>query len=171
MTVFLSYSRDDADAIEQLRKDIEALRGPVWFDRKLRGGQDWWNEILEEIRDCDLFVLAVSDRSLRSIACLAEMRYALRLTEGIPPGGGGRRRSASRSRRGLPNPTRRFRTTHDWQRARAGPGGRRCRGARATCRIRSLIHPPCPSRTATRFGEGWPLRLSTRTTRWSWWPC
>jgi TIR domain len=85
MTVFLSYSRDDADEVELLREDIEALRSPVWFDRKLIGGQDWWNEILEEIRACELFVLAVSDRSLRSIACLAEMRYALDLRRAFLP--------------------------------------------------------------------------------------
>lgn len=85
MTVFLSYSRDDADVVEMMRDDVEALRGPVWFDRKLIGGQDWWNEILEEIRACELFVLAVSDRSVRSIACLAEMRYALELRRPFLP--------------------------------------------------------------------------------------
>jgi hypothetical protein len=37
MTVFLSYSRDDADEVELLREDIEALRSPVWFDATTTG--------------------------------------------------------------------------------------------------------------------------------------
>ena len=44
------------------------LRGDVWVDARLAGGQDWWNTILEAIRKSDLFVLAVSESALASEA-------------------------------------------------------------------------------------------------------
>ncbi|HSB85738.1 MAG TPA: toll/interleukin-1 receptor domain-containing protein, partial [Ilumatobacteraceae bacterium] len=40
------------------------------------GGQIWWDEILRQVRDCEVFVLAVSLHSLASEACLAEWEYA-----------------------------------------------------------------------------------------------
>ena len=49
---------------------------PVWYDKSIVGGQEWWDEILSQIRDCRLFVLAISKYSLGSEACLAEWDYA-----------------------------------------------------------------------------------------------
>jgi len=49
----------------------------VWLDKSLSGGQHWWDEILRQIRECRLFVLATSRHSLSSGACLAEASYAL----------------------------------------------------------------------------------------------
>jgi TIR domain/SIR2-like domain len=85
MDVFLSYARTDAELIGELRADIEGSRRTVWFDRDLEGGQRWWDEILEQIRGCDLFVLALSDDSARSRACLAELSYAVAVGRTIFP--------------------------------------------------------------------------------------
>ncbi len=76
MAVFLSYARQDTGPVEPLRRDLEDLIGSVWIDSRLTGGQDWWNEILGQIRDCQLFVMAVSSHSLHSEACRAEAAYA-----------------------------------------------------------------------------------------------
>ena len=85
MDVFLSYARTDAGLIGQLRSDIENSRRAVWFDRDLEGGQRWWDEILEQIRGCDLFVLALSENSARSRACRAELAYAVAVGRPILP--------------------------------------------------------------------------------------
>jgi hypothetical protein len=76
MTIFLSYAREDLATVEALSRDLEELADAVWFDGSLAGGQSWWDEILRQIRDCRLFVLAVSRHSLVSDACLAEWNYA-----------------------------------------------------------------------------------------------
>ena len=41
MSVFISYARKDADAVALLRTELEILRGDVWVDGRLAGGQDW----------------------------------------------------------------------------------------------------------------------------------
>ena len=79
MAVFLSYAHQDAERVEELRRDLEDLAGTVWQDRSLTGGQVWWDEILVQIRNCDLFVLAMSVSSLASEACRSELGYALAL--------------------------------------------------------------------------------------------
>ncbi len=76
MTIFLSYAHEDLVSVEALSRELEELADPVWFDRSLTGGQSWWDEILRQIRDCRLFVLAVSKYSLGSDACLTEWDYA-----------------------------------------------------------------------------------------------
>ncbi len=77
MSVFVSYCRNDREVVAKLRDELEEMRGGVWIDNRLSGGQDWWSEILEGIRSCDLFVLALSPASLQSEACMAELQYAL----------------------------------------------------------------------------------------------
>ena len=85
MDVFLSYARADAGLVGQLQADIERSRRTVWFDRDLEGGQPWWDEILERIRACDLFVFALSEHSARSLACRTELAYAVAVRRPILP--------------------------------------------------------------------------------------
>ena len=63
-------------AATALAHDLEELGDPVWYDKSIVGGQEWWDEILSQIRDCRLFVLAISKHALGSEACLAEWDYA-----------------------------------------------------------------------------------------------
>ena len=84
-TVFLSYSRDDAARLAVLAEDIKSLGHVAWLDQELTGGQRWWDHILDEIRDCDIFVSAVSASSMDSRACLAEYEYAVALGKPILP--------------------------------------------------------------------------------------
>jgi hypothetical protein len=76
MTIFLSYAHEDIGMVEALVRDLEELGDPVWYDKSIAGGQEWWNEILRQIRECRLFVLAVSKYSLGSEACVSEWDYA-----------------------------------------------------------------------------------------------
>ena len=83
--VFISYSRSDGDRVANLRSEIEAIGGAAWLDTRLSGGQDWWTSILAEIRQCDLFILAVSRASLASEACTSETDYAISVGRPVLP--------------------------------------------------------------------------------------
>jgi hypothetical protein len=85
--IFISYSRDDRAFVDGLVPLLRELYGydNVWFDEVLRGGQDWWDEILRQIRRCDIFCYLLSDDSLQSRYCRAELEEALRLKKHILP--------------------------------------------------------------------------------------
>jgi hypothetical protein len=82
VSVFISYSTADGDAVRSLVSDLEFARQSVWLDQDLTGGDAWWAKILEQIRKADVFVLALSDNSLQSKPCQSEIAYARAL--GIP---------------------------------------------------------------------------------------
>lgn len=73
---FLSYARSTRAEVESLADDLVALGHETWFDRSIGVGQEWWDEILQEIRRCDVFVACVSARWLRSEASRSEWEYA-----------------------------------------------------------------------------------------------
>jgi TIR domain len=85
MALFVSYARQDHDLVDSLRIDLERLGRDVWIDNKLRGGQEWWDEILRQIRACDVFVCTVSPSSIASKACRSELEYAAQLGRPILP--------------------------------------------------------------------------------------
>jgi hypothetical protein len=72
---FLSYARADEPVVRALVEDLRQL-GDVWRDQEIAGGQAWWREILRQVRACHLCVFALSEASLASPACRAELDYA-----------------------------------------------------------------------------------------------
>ena len=74
--IFVSYSRENQGVVRRLVEDIEALGHTAWFDEELSGGQVWWDEVLNQIRTSDVFVLAVSPATISSTACKREYGYA-----------------------------------------------------------------------------------------------
>jgi hypothetical protein len=82
MTLFVSYSSKDEVRVKDLTAAFMQARMEVWLDQKLRGGDPWWQDILRQIRDCDVFVVALSENSLASKPCRAELAYARAL--GVP---------------------------------------------------------------------------------------
>lgn len=85
MLIFLSYSREDQERVGQVRADLEELGHVVWLDRRLSGGAEWWTAILGQIRTADVLVLCVTESSLRSEACLAELGYARAVDRHVVP--------------------------------------------------------------------------------------
>lgn len=83
--VFMSYGRENIPQAGALAADLSELGNEVWFDKELTGGQAWWDLILTRIRDCDVFVFALSPESLESPACNCEWRYADELGKSILP--------------------------------------------------------------------------------------
>jgi TIR domain len=82
MKLFASYSRKDAGPAQEVIRDLELVHLAVWHDNELHGGDPWWQNILHHIREADVLLFALSDNSLRSKPCLAELSYAQTL--GIP---------------------------------------------------------------------------------------
>jgi hypothetical protein len=85
MRIFISYSRTDSQAVREVHSDLQQLGHAVWLDTAITGGQNWWDEVLRQIRNADVLVLAMSDESLRSRACRAEVQYALDLGKHLLP--------------------------------------------------------------------------------------
>lgn len=82
MEIFISHASDDGAAIRSLVQDLEGAGKQVWLDHDLKGGEAWWTSILNHIRACKVFIFAVSDNSLKSKPCRAELDYASAL--GLP---------------------------------------------------------------------------------------
>jgi hypothetical protein len=64
-SIFISYGRENLDAVERLHSAIVSLGGDAWFDRtELSAGDQWEKRILPQIqRDVRLFVPVISDRT------------------------------------------------------------------------------------------------------------
>lgn len=75
MHLFFSYSRQQEVEIKDL-VDFLSIYHNCWFDSNIGAGNEWWKEILSQIRNCDVFVFLLSEDSNRSKPCLAELSYA-----------------------------------------------------------------------------------------------
>src|SRR5690606_12046817 len=79
--IFVSYSRADRPFVDQF---VPLLRQfykeeVIWFDLDILGGAGWWDTILNELSQCDVFVYLISNHALTSPYCQAEFREALLL--------------------------------------------------------------------------------------------
>lgn len=85
--IFISYSRSDRQFIDQFVPLIRKVYGndSLWFDEDIHGGADWWQLILNEIGQCELFIYLISNESLNSSYCQAELEESLRLKKQILP--------------------------------------------------------------------------------------
>src|SRR5215207_7545193 len=85
--IFISYSRVDRPFTEQLARRLRRVYGheAVWFDEELHGGQAWWEEILAQIANCDIFVYLLSQDSVESDYCQKELAEARRVQKQILP--------------------------------------------------------------------------------------
>lgn len=83
--LFVSYASQDRAALDDLLSTLRGAGQRVWFDEELGGGETWWRAILEQIRRCEVFLVAVSEHSLASKPCQAELRYAQALQRPILP--------------------------------------------------------------------------------------
>ena len=73
--VFVSYFRHDEVAVRSMVGDLQRAGFPVWLE-DLGGSYAWWTHIIEQIRECTVFLFAFSDGSLNAIPCRVELGYA-----------------------------------------------------------------------------------------------
>ncbi|ORW24653.1 sensor domain-containing protein [Mycobacterium palustre] len=85
MALFISYSSQDRSKVDALTSALRRAQQQVWFDQELGGGDSWWNKILEQIRSCDVFIVALSGNWLQSKPSQSELRYAQALNRPILP--------------------------------------------------------------------------------------
>lgn len=85
MAVFISYSSQDRSMLDGLLAALRRSQQTVWFDQELGGGDAWWAKICEQIRSCDVFIIALSNNWLRSKPSQSELRYAQALDRPILP--------------------------------------------------------------------------------------
>jgi len=65
-SIFLSYTRADTAAVENLKRGIEQISNiECWYDKeKLEAGDEWENKIKDNIRNAALFIPIISANSL-----------------------------------------------------------------------------------------------------------
>ncbi len=85
MRIFVSYSSRNRPQVKALVQDLENTGHDVWYDQEAAGGHEWWADILDNIRACELFIFALTPESLDSEACRREYRYAYALHKRILP--------------------------------------------------------------------------------------
>jgi serine/threonine kinase PknH len=85
MALFISYSSQDRSTVDALTTALRRGQQQVWFDQELGGGDSWWNKILEQIRSCEVFIVALSNNWLQSKPSQSELRYAKALNRPILP--------------------------------------------------------------------------------------
>ena len=83
--LFVSYARENKRDVDQLVEHLGELGYQTWVDSSLRGGQDWWEEILRRITDCDAFLAIISRDALDSAACRREFEWADALGKPVLP--------------------------------------------------------------------------------------
>jgi hypothetical protein len=84
--VFISYSRRDEPFIKQLYQVLIDQGISTWYDRENIGvGNHWATDIVEGIRDCKVFVLALSPDSAGSVYVRKEVDLAQRYERQIIP--------------------------------------------------------------------------------------
>src|SRR5579859_1225393 len=64
--VFISYAGSDGEIASHLADDLARAGINVWFDRKIRPGDNWQDQINRHIEDAEAVVVVISPESLRS---------------------------------------------------------------------------------------------------------
>jgi len=83
--LFVSYARENKADVDQLVEHLRTMGYDTWVDAALRGGQDWWDEILDRIADTDVVIAIYSSAALNSTACGREFEWATALGKPVIP--------------------------------------------------------------------------------------
>jgi len=85
MRIFISYSTKDHDFVNRVASYLRSRGHDVWTDRLLLSGDNWWNVIVHQIRNCDILLTFLTQRALDSIYCSTERDYASSLGKPFLP--------------------------------------------------------------------------------------
>lgn len=84
-SLFISYAHEDREKVKKIVEYLQLAEFDVWYDGKLRAGQDWEKEIGKYVKKCQIFIFVISQRSLSSEHCTKERVQATRLKKPILP--------------------------------------------------------------------------------------
>jgi formylglycine-generating enzyme required for sulfatase activity len=74
--IFVSYSRSVKTEVGEIVRLLNAAGYGVWWDGDIPPIADWWATICDHIEGCDVFIFFISEKSVQSPYCLAELKYA-----------------------------------------------------------------------------------------------
>ena len=75
--VFISYAHNDLQRIRQIVRELKRANLDIWMDtRNLQGGDLWTAEIAEAISACNVFLLFMSESSMKSDDVRREVQLA-----------------------------------------------------------------------------------------------
>lgn len=78
MGVFISYSHADVNSVTTIVKVLkEHSNQEVWYDHELRGGDQYFSVIANQILKNEFFIFVVSDHSVKSDWCIRELQFAM----------------------------------------------------------------------------------------------
>lgn len=84
--LFISYASEDRPWVSQLSADLERDGHETWLDRDdLLGGDNWRDEIVRAIRECDAMVVVLSQSSAASREVAREAEVADNIGKRIIP--------------------------------------------------------------------------------------
>jgi len=64
--IFLSYSHEDEKWLKQLKEMMEPANLNIWDDEKINPGENWSNEVEDNLKDADIAILLISKSYLAS---------------------------------------------------------------------------------------------------------
>lgn len=83
MRLFISYSRVDKPTCNQIVDLLDAHE--VWFDHRIKAGEDWWIRIVQQLEWCEGFIYLLSPESVESKYCNQECEIAIKQSKMIIP--------------------------------------------------------------------------------------
>lgn len=84
-SVFISYSHQNREIVDRLAADLRRHKVKVWFDERLRVGEDWREQLKIAINNADAFVLVMSPPAVKSEYVIWEMTTAQAVGKKIFP--------------------------------------------------------------------------------------
>ena len=75
-SVFLSYSRTDFKRVEKIAEALMEAGFDVWYDRNLKAGDPWTEELERHLLESDVVVVALSSASSSSKWVRREITFA-----------------------------------------------------------------------------------------------
>ncbi len=82
--IFVSYAREDKSHVKKLSCFLEKNGHTVWWDHLLVPGQDFRDQILQQINDADRVIVVWSSHSVKSPFVIDEAQRANKLSKLLP---------------------------------------------------------------------------------------
>ena len=79
--IFVSYARDDTDAVMPYLKLLQKNGCRVWYDKGIKGGDNWMTTLAMKIKGCSQYLLFSSKTSTKSVWTRREASRALQYPE------------------------------------------------------------------------------------------